>query len=278
VSTLQASSGGGFSRPIRNGSAGRALARGVVTGYLSLVVLLPLAAVAWHADDGGFTAFRHAVTKPDAFASLELTVGISLAVVALNAVTGTLIAWVLVRDHFPGKGVVNALIDLPFALPTIVAGLVLLQLYGPKSPIHVNLGYSRAGVALALAFVTLPFVVRAVQPVLEELDLEQEEAATSLGANGLTTFRRIILPSLVPAIGAGVSLGFARAIGEFGATVLISGNIPFKTEVAAVHIAGQIESGDLHGATAVSVVLLALSMAVLTVVTVIHRRGERRGR
>ncbi len=255
------------------GGRGSGLARGVVTGYLSLAVLLPLAAVARHSVDGGLAGFWRAVTNPAALAALELTLGCSLAVVAVNAVTGTLVAWVLVRDDFPGKGLVGALVDLPFALPTIVAGLVLLELYGPRSPLHAHLGYTRAGVVLALLFVTLPFVVRTVQPVLEELDREQEEAAASLGAGGLTTFRRIILPSLAPAILAGSALGFARSIGEFGATVLISGNIPYRTEVAAVHVFGQIESGDLAGAAALSLVLLALSMLLLTGMTLARRWG-----
>jgi sulfate transport system permease protein len=248
-----------------------------VTGYLSLVVLVPLAAVVWHAGGGGAGAFWRAVSSPAALAAVRLTVVASLAVVTVNAVAGTLVAWVLVRDDFRGLGALNALIDLPFALPTIVAGLVLLELYGPSSPLHVNLGYTRAGVGLALAFVTLPFVVRAVQPVLEELDVEQEEAAASLGASGLVTFRRIVLPALAPAVLSGTSLAFARAIGEFGATVLISGNIPYRTEVAAVHIFGQVESGDLAGAAAVSVVLLTLSMVVLGLVTVAQRRGAGHG-
>jgi sulfate/thiosulfate transport system permease protein len=249
----------------------------VVTGYLSVMVLVPLAAVALRAGHGGAAGFWKAVTNPAAVASLRLTVAASLVVVAVNAVTGTLVAWVLVRDDFRGKSMVNAIIDLPFALPTIVAGLVLLELYGPRSPIGVDVAYTRAGVVLALLFVTLPFVVRAVQPVLEELDLEQEEAAASLGAGAVVVFRRVVLPSLLPAILAGVSLGFARAIGEFGATVLISGNIPYRTEVAAVHIFGQIESGDLDGAAAVSMVLLLVSLSVLAFVTVLQRRGGHRG-
>jgi sulfate transport system permease protein len=184
---------------------------------------------------------------------------------------GTVIAWVLVRDNFMGRSVVNSIIDLPFALPTIVAGLVLLELYGPRSPFHVNVAYTRAAIGLALLFVTLPFVVRAVQPVLLELDRSMEEAAASLGAGQLVTFRRIILPNLVPAILSGVALGFARAMGEFGSVVLISGNIPFKTEVVSVHIYGHIQSNDLAGASAIAVVLLAVSLAVLIVIGVAER-------
>jgi sulfate transport system permease protein len=195
--------------------------------------------------------------------------------VAINAVAGTLIAWVLVRDSFPGKSLVNALIDLPFALPTIVAGLTLLALYGPNGPVGINVAYTRVAVILALLFVTLPFVVRAVQPVLIELDREMEEAAASLGAGGLAIFRRIVLPNLMPSILAGGALAFARAVGEFGSVVLISGNIPFETEVASVHIFGRLESDDATGAAAVSVVLLVLSLVILLLIDTVRRWGSK---
>jgi sulfate/thiosulfate transport system permease protein len=248
---------------------------GTVIGYLSLIVLLPLAAVAWRSVSAGRTGFWQAVSAPDAVAALKLSVLASLAVVCLNILSGTLIAWVLVRDSFPGKSLVDAVIDLPFALPTIVAGLTLLTLYGPQSPLGINAAYSRAGVVLALLFVTLPFVVRAVQPVLLELDREMEEAATSLGASAPTVFRRIILPNLVPAILSGASLAFARSMGEFGSVVLISGNMPFQTEVAPVHIYGLIESNDLAGAASLSLVLLGISGLVLLAMTGIQRWGRR---
>jgi sulfate transport system permease protein len=245
---------------------GAALGRGVAMTYLSIIVLLPLAAVAVKSLDGGVGDFLDVVTTPQALAALKLTFITSAIVVAINALTGTLIAWVLVRDDFRGKGAVNALIDLPFALPTIVAGLTLLALYGPKHPVGIDVSYTRVAVGLALLFVTLPFVVRAVQPVLMTLDREMEEAAASLGATPLQTFRRIILPNLTPALLSGVALAFARAIGEFGSIVLISGNIPFKTEVASVFIVGRIEGDDLSGASAVSVVLLLLSVVVLALI------------
>jgi sulfate transport system permease protein len=231
--------------------------------WLSLIVLLPLAAVVDKSLEGGLSGFWHAVSGREARAALELTLGVSLAVTAINAVMGTLIAWVLVRDDFRGKSLVNALIDLPFALPTIVAGLTLLALYGPNSPLHVSLAYTRFAVALALLFVTLPFVVRAVQPVLLGLELEAEEAAASLGASPFTIFRRVVLPSLRGAIAAGAGLGFARALGEFGSVVLISGNLPFKTEVASVFVFGQLENDNVRGAAAVSVVLLLMSFVLL---------------
>jgi len=261
---------------LRSSLGGRWLGPGVATLYLSIIVLLPLAAVVTRSFDRGLGAFWRAVTSPQAVAALELTLLLSVAVVAINAVTGTLIAWVLVRDEFRGKGVVNSLIDLPFALPTIVAGLTLLALYGPKSPLGVNVAYTRIGLLLALLFVTLPFVVRAVQPVLLELDREMEEAAASLGAGDPTIFRRIVLPNLLPAILSGVALGFARSLGEFGSVVLISGNIPFKTEVASVFVFGQVESNNVVSAAAVSVVLLVVSLVLVAGVTAVSRRGERR--
>jgi sulfate transport system permease protein len=243
--------------------AGSALGIGLITTYLSLIVLIPLAAVVDRSLQEGLGAFWDAVTAPQAVASLKLTFTVSLIVAAINAVTGTLIAWVLVRDEFPGKRLVNALIDLPFALPTIVAGLTLLALYGPKGPVGIDVAYTRVAVGLALLFVTLPFVVRAVQPVLMEVDVEMEEAAKSLGASPWTTFRRVVLPSLRPAIVAGAGLAFARALGEIGSIVLISGNLPYETEVASVFIFGRIESGDVTSAAAVSVVLLAVSVVLL---------------
>jgi sulfate transport system permease protein len=242
---------------------GGGIARGMAIGYLSLIVLVPLAALIWASRANGLGSFWTEVTKAEAASALKLTLVVSLLVAAFNALAGTAIAWVLVRDSFPGKGFVNAVIDLPFALPTIVAGLVLLQLYGPNSPFGVNLAFQRAGIVLALLFVTLPFVVRAVQPVLLELDREMEEAAESLGARRFAVFRRIVFPNLLPAVLSGVALAFARAVGEFGSIVLISGNIPFKTEVSSVYISGQIESGNAAGAAAVSVVLLLISLAVL---------------
>ena len=247
------------------------LARGVATGYLSLVVLLPLAALVWSSRAGGLGAFWDQATRPEATAALKLTLGVAAVCALINAVAGTAIAWTLVRDRFPGKGVVDALIDLPFALPTIVAGLTLLALYGPNGPFGVNVAFTRTALLLALLFVTLPFVVRAVQPVLLELDTEMEEAAASLGARPLAIFRRIVFPNLLPAILSGVALAFARAVGEFGAVVLISGNIPFKSEVASVYIFGQLQSGNESGAAAVSVVLLAISLAVLLAIGAFRR-------
>ena len=251
------------------------LSLGITTGYLSVIVLVPLAALVLRSTEDGAATFLDAVTDPQAVAALRLTFLVSLAVVLVNAVAGTAIAWVLVRDSFRGKSIVNALIDLPFALPTIVAGLTLLALYGPRSPIGVNVAYTTAALVLALLFVTLPFVVRTVQPVLLELDRDMEEAARSLGATSFQTFTRVVFPNLFPAILSGTALGFARSLGEFGSVVLISGNQPFKTEVASVYIFGQIESDNVTGAAAVSVVLLAASLAVLLAIGAVRRWATR---
>jgi sulfate transport system permease protein len=257
--------------------AGTGLGVGMATLYLSLIVFIPLGAVVVRADENGLSGFWQAITTPETAAALTLTVGASLIVVAVDVVMGTLIAWVLVRDRFPGQRVVDTLIDLPFALPTIVAGLVLLTLYGPASPVGIDLAYQQSGVVVALLFVTLPFVVRTVQPVLMELDREMEQAAASLGASPVTIFRRIVLPNLFPAIAAGAALSFARSISEFGSTVLISGNLPFKTEVAAVHIFGQIQSDNVQGAAAESTVLLVVALVVLVGLDLVQRWAARRG-
>ncbi len=244
--------------------------------WLSIIVLLPLAALTVTSFDEGWSGFWAAVTAPAALDSLRITVFVSVVVAVINVVMGTLIAWVLVRDEFPGKSVVNALIDLPFALPTIVASIVLLSLYGPQSPIDIHLNATQPGLIVALAFVTLPFVVRSVQPVLIEADREVEQAALSLGANNWTTFRRIVLPTLAPAIISGGGLAFARAIGEYGSVVLIGGAIPRKTEMASQYIQKQIEIDRPINAAAVSVALLVISFATLLVLRLLAERSVRK--
>jgi sulfate/thiosulfate transport system permease protein len=229
----------------------------------------------WASTKGGSAGFWTAVSSPEAVAALKLTLAVAAIAALTNAVLGTLTAWVLVRDDFRGKSVVNAMIDLPFALPTIVAGLVLLALYGPKSPIGVNLAFTRTAIVLALLFVTLPFVVRTVQPVLLELDTEMEEAARSLGAGEFAVFRRIVLPNILPGILSGVTLAFARAVGEIGALVIISNNLPYKTEVASVFIYIRIQGGDRAGAAAVAVVLLVTSFVLLLAVGGLRRLATR---
>jgi sulfate transport system permease protein len=264
----------GFRAPF----GGEVLTRGIVLTWLSLIVLIPLGAVVLRSTDDGLSAFWTAISEPEAVAAIKLTVITSLVIVAINAVMGTLIAWVMVRDDFRGKRLVNSVIDLPFALPTIVAGLTLLALYGEDSPVGVSVTYTKIAVGLALLFVTLPFVIRAVQPVLHEIDEEMEEAAASLGASNARIFRSIILPNLTPAIVAGCALAFARAIGEFGSLVLITGNIPFDTQVASVYIFGRIESDNTTAAAAVSVLLLVIAVLVLFTLNLFVRWRSRHER
>ncbi|HSX68917.1 sulfate ABC transporter permease subunit CysT [Nocardioides sp.] len=252
------------------------LALGVSLIWFSLLVLIPLTAVVIQATTGGFEGVATVLSNPQNWAALKLTVLEALGVTALNVVMGTTIAWVLVRDRFPGAAILDVVIDIPFALPTIVAGLVLLSLYGPNSPIEVNVASTRVAVFLALAFVTLPFVVRTVQPVLEELDTDVEEAASSLGASRLYTFRRVILPSLVPAVVAGAGMAFARGIAEYGSLVLLSGNLPFKTEVASVRIISYIESGNPGAAAVLAALLLLIALAVITALDLLQRRVTKR--
>ena len=252
------------------GARSGGLGLGFATLYLSVIVLIPLAAVTVKAFSHGVAPFWDSISGGIALTALGVTLAVALVVAAIGAVMGTLVAWVLVRDEFPGKRIINSLIDLPFALPTIVAGLTLLALYGPGSPFGIHLAYTRAAVLLALLFVTLPFVVRSVQPVLIELDREVEEAAASLGASNATTFRRIVLPALRPAILSGAALAFARAVGEIGSLVLIAG----KVQIASIVIFADIESDAPQAAAALSVLLLALSLLVLVI---LRRLGGRVG-
>ena len=244
------------------------LGRGIEMLYMSLFVLVPRAAVVAKAVSAGAGTLWDSVDNTLAIRAIVTTMAASLIVAAIGAVMGTLVAWVLVRDHFPGKRFVNALIDLPFALPTIVAGLTLIALYGPDSPVGIDLAYTRGAVIVALLFVTLPFVVRSVQPVLLELDREVEEAAASLGASNATTFRRIVLPALRPAIFSGAALAFARSIGEFGSLALIAG----KVQIASIVIFANIENGSEQAAAALSVVLMLVALIVLFILRTIGAR------
>jgi sulfate/thiosulfate transport system permease protein len=249
---------------------------GLAVGWLSLLVLLPLAAILVKATTSGWAGFWAAVRVPESVAALRFTLLSALAVTAVNAVMGTVIAWVLVRDRFPGVRFVEALIDIPFALPTVVAGLTMLTLYGTHSPVGLNLVGARAGVVIALLFVTLPFVVRAVQPVLESLDRDAEEAAESLGASPVTTFRRIVLPALAPAIASGSVLAFGRAMGEYGSVILIAGGLN-RTQVASAYIYKQLQNDELAHAAATATVLLLISVLVMAALSAIQRSMARRG-
>ncbi len=251
-------------------------------GYITVFVLLPILAITVHAFGNGFHRLWVDLLQPEAFYSVRLTFLLAFTMIGINTLMGTLTAWVLVRYEFPGKSLVNAVIDLPFAIPTVVTGLMLVVLYGPNSSVGrflnangIEVIYAKPGIVLALLFVTLPFVVRAVQPVLMEMDTEMEEAACTLGAGRFTTFFRVVLPSLLPAVLAGAAQAFSRALGEFGSVVIVAGNIPMKTQVAPVYIYGEIESYNTDGALAVSMVLLAGSMAVLIVLNLLQKWGRK---
>ena len=275
--------GGGRSARKRRAARPGALTRGSSLGlgvamlWFSLLVLIPLSAVVATAAEGGWAGFWTTVTNDQTWAAITLTLRTAAFVTAVNVVMGTMIAWVLVRDEFIGKRFLEVLIDLPFALPTIVAGLVLLSLYGRDSPLGIDVANRPSAVFLAYLFVTLPFVVRMVQPVLAELDADVEEAAASLGASRFTTFRRIVLPSITPAIAAGAALSFARGVSEYGSLVLLSGNLPFETEVTSVRILGSIENDNLPGAASVATVLLVISLAVIVAIDVLQRKVANRG-
>jgi len=246
--------------------------------FLTVVVALPIAALVWSSRADGLDGFWSAVTAPEAESALKLTLAVAAIVSLINAVFGTVIAWMLVRDEFRGAPLVNAVIDLPFALPTIVAGLLVLALYGPHSPVGISVAYTRTAIVLVLCFVTLPFVVRTVQPVLHELDTQMEEAARSLGAGEFAVFLRIVLPSILPGILSGVAMAFARAIGEIGSVVILSGNIPFHTEVASVYVFNQGQNGETVSAAAVAVCLLALSFVILLGIGGLRRLATRHER
>ncbi|GAA3543180.1 sulfate ABC transporter permease subunit CysT [Aeromicrobium flavum] len=268
----------GLSRPAGSVTLTRTsgIGLGLTMTWFSLLVLIPLAAVIVTATEGGWTNFWSAITNEQTSRAIVLTLLAATAVTVVNVFMGTAIAWVLVRDRFWGRSALDVLIDIPFALPTIVAGLVLLSLYGNDSPLGINVANTSWSVYLAFLFVTLPFIVRMVQPVLESLDLDIEEAAASLGASRFTTFRRIILPSLAPAIAAGATLSFARGVGEYGSLVLLSGNLPFESEVASVRILGAIENDNPAAAASVATLLLVVSLLVIVALDVIQRRVARR--
>jgi sulfate transport system permease protein len=255
---------------------GSALGLGTAVLWLSILVLIPLAAVVAQAFDGGWRGFWDEVTRPSALRALRLTVTSSMIVVLVNAVMGTLLAWVLVRDRFPGRRWVDVVIDIPFALPTIVAGLVLLGVYGSDSPVGIDLLGTQRAIVFALLFVTLPFVVRSVQPVLLALDREVEQAAACLGAAPRTIFRRVVLPLLLPAVASGAALSFARAMGEYGSVLLISGGLD-RTRVSSMYAYQQIQNYDFAGAAATATILLAVSLLVILGLNVLQQIVARRG-
>jgi len=261
---------------------GFGLALGFTLTYLGLVVLLPLSTIFVKSSGLGWHAFWEAVASPRVVASYRLSFLASLIAAAVNSVFGVLVAWVLVRYKFPGRRLMDALVDLPFALPTAVAGIALTTLYAPSgwmgsrlAPLGIQVAYAPLGVMLALTFIGLPFVVRTVQPVLQDLDADIEEAAASLGATRGQIFWKVLLPMLGPAILTGFALAFARAIGEYGSVVFISGNMPMKTEIAPLLIMTKLEQFDYAGATAIAVVMLVASFALLLAINVLQWLGRR---
>lgn len=264
---------------------GRWGVRGVAFSYLSIMLIVPLMVVAQDGLREGVGGLWRAITAPLAWSAIGLTLWTAAVMAVINGAMGLLTAWVLVRYTFPGKALLNAVIDLPLAIPTLVTGVMLVVLYGPQSAVGgwltQTLGwriiFAPPGIILALLFITFPLVVRAVQPVLLSLDTAQEEAAATLGANGWTTFRRVVLPALIFPLTSGVLLSFARAVGEFGAIVIVAGNIPFKSQTAAVYVLGEVESENRLGASAVSVVMLAIALGLVMLVNRWRARPSREG-
>jgi sulfate/thiosulfate transport system permease protein len=263
---------------------GFGVALGFTLLYLSLIVLIPLSATFLKTASLTWEAFWATVTAPRVLASYRLTFGASFLAAAINAVFGLLVAWVLVRYRFPGKRIVDALVDLPFALPTAVAGIALAAVYAPNgwigslfAPYGIKIAFTPLGVLIALTFIGLPFVVRTVQPVLEDLEPELEEAAATLGANRVQTFTRVVFPTLLPALLTGFALAFARAIGEYGSVIFIAGNMPMVSEITPLLIITKLEQYDYAGATALAVVMLMISFALLLVINLLQwwaRRGR----
>ena len=261
------------------------LSLGFTLFYLSLIVLIPLSALFLKTFKLSWEAFIAAVTSPRVLASYELSFGASLLAAGLNAVFGLIVAWVLVRYRFPGKKIVDALVDLPFALPTAVAGIALTALYAPNGwfgrylePLGIKAAFTPLGVVIALTFIGLPFVVRTVQPVLEEMEHELEEAAASLGANPLQTFVKVIFPIILPAVLTGFALAFARATGEYGSVIFIAGNMPMVSEITPLLIVTKLEQYDYSGATAIAVVMLLASFVMLLAINLLQAWSRRRNR
>lgn len=260
------------------------LLRCISFGYIGLLVILPIIAITLEALKGGLPSLWKQISLPQSVYALKLTFIMALIMVVINVITGTATAWVLVRYRFPLKNLINAMVDIPFAIPTVVTGIMLVALYGPASTLgamfsryEINIIYDKPGIVLALLFVTFPFVVRSVQPVLMEMDKDSEEAAFTLGASRWRTFTQVVLPVLRPAILTGAALSFSRALGEFGSIAIVSGNIPFKTQVGAVYIYGEIESANTQGALGAGLVLLLASLAVIMILNLLQRWGMKNG-
>jgi sulfate transport system permease protein len=257
---------------------GFGLTMGYTLAYLSLIALIPLSSILLKTAGMGWERFWHVVLSPRVVAAYKLTIGASLAAATINSVFGFIAAWTLSRYKFPGKGALDALVDLPFALPTSVAGITLTSIYAQNGligrhlvPLGIKVAFTPLGIILALTFIGLPFVVRTVQPVLQDLEVELEEAAATLGASRLQTFRRVIGPALLPAVITGFALAFARALGEYGSVVFISGNMPMHTEVVPLLIMTKLEEFDYQGATAIALVMLVISFTMLFGINLLQR-------
>lgn len=265
---------------------GFGLTMGVTLSYLTLIVLIPIAALLWKAGESGLPALWNGISSPRAVDTYQLTVGTALAATAFNAVAGFLLAWVLARYQFPGRRLLDAVVDLPFALPTAVAGIALSAIFAPTGwagallePMGLKVAYAPSGIAVAMAFTSIPFVIRSLQPVLEDLESEVEEAAFTLGASGLAVFARVVFPAVLPAFLSGCALAFSRALGEYGAIIFIAGNIPGETEVTTLLTFIRLEEFDYPGAAGIAVAMLAASFATLFVVNALQLwRLRREGR
>lgn len=270
-----------FKRP--SAIPGFGIAFGYTLVYLGLIVLLPLAALVLRASGLGFEGILKIATEPRVAAALQTSFGLSIVAACINGIFGVLVAWVLVRYEFPGRKLIDAAVDLPFALPTAVAGIALVSIYAPNGwigrlfePLGIRIAFTPLGITIALVFIGLPFIVRTVQPVLAELERDIEEAAATLGASRLQTMARVILPPLVPAILTGVALAFARAVGEYGSVIFIAGNMPYISEIAPLLIVIRLEEYDYAGATAIATVMLAISFAILFIINLIQAWNRRR--
>jgi len=275
----------GWSPQLRRPSAlpGFGITLGFAVSYLSLIVLLPLAVLVWRAGALGLDGIWRVATTPRVLAALEVSFAIAALSALVNAVFGTIVAWVLVRYEFPGKRLLDSAVDLPFALPTAVAGIALAALYAPNgwigalfAPWGVKIAYTPAGIFIALVFIGLPFVVRTVQPVLQDFDREVEEASATLGASRRQTLFRVVLPALVPALLTGVALAFARAVGEYGSVIFIAGNMPFVSEIAPLLIVTRLEEFDYAGAAAIATVMLVISFAALLAINSLQALARRK--
>ena len=281
MTTVAAADGWHFRRP--SVIPGFGLTLGFTIAYLTLIILIPLSGVAWRTTELGWAEFWAIATDERTVNSLQMSFGASLIAAIVNVVFGTIVAWVLVRYRFPGRRIVDAAVDLPFALPTAVAGISLAAIYAPNGwlgqllePLGIKAAFTPLGIVIALIFIGLPFVVRTVQPVMAEIDREVEEAAATLGANRFQTIRRVILPGLTPALLTGFALAFARAVGEYGSVIFIAGNIPYVSEIAPLLIVIRLEEFNYAGATAIAAIMLIISFAMLFVVNLIQAWSRRR--